>query len=230
MRESLDTFVKSPQNASVCKALDSLNGLRPLPLKLFIEGPQQAGKSALVRGWAEDAARNGAGEAVFACSGADIAMALQFEADDSFFDKLGATAVLLVDELEPLLRAERGDQLLSLLLAERDRLGLSTVITSRTPPSAYDVEESANALTSFEVMRLEPLDDEGKRAFVRLVATEYGTADSARLREDAVAYLVESKGAHFADLEHAVRYLVTDEDCAAQGELDAPTVQKLLSA
>ena len=142
MRESMETFVRGPGNAEAVRALESLSGLRPIPLKLYIEGPRHAGKSTLVRSWAADAERGGAGEAVFACSGADIAMALQFEADDTFFEKLGATPILLVDDIGLLLQAERGDQLLALMLAERDRLGLSTVVTSRQPASACEANEA----------------------------------------------------------------------------------------
>ena len=101
MRESMETFVRGPGNAEAVRALESLSGLRPIPSKLYIEGPRHAGKSTLVRSWAADAERGGAGEAVFACSGADIAMALQFEADGTFFEKLGATPILLVDDLGP---------------------------------------------------------------------------------------------------------------------------------
>lgn len=228
MRESMETFVRGPGNAKAVRALESLSGLRPIPLKLYIEGPRDAGKSTLVRSWAADAERGGAGEAVFACSGADIAMALQFEADGTFFEKLGATPILLVDDLGPLLQTEKGDQLLSLMLAERDRLRLNTVVTSRTPVAECDLEESGVALSSFEAAHMEPLDDAGKREFVRRVAAEYGTDASPVLEDEAVACIVEMMGTRFEDLENATRYLVTDDDCAAHETLDAAAVQGLL--
>lgn len=227
MRESMQTFVKDPGNASAVQALESLNGLRPIPLKLFIEGPHHSGKSTLVRGFAEDALLSGAGETVFACSGADIAMALQFEADDSFFDKLGAVPVLLVDDLDPLLRTDKGDQLLSLMLAERERLGLHTILTSCKPFDECGFEDSLKALESFEVASISPLDQEGKRAFVRMVATEYGTDASPEFNDEVVNSIIEATGGKFDDMENATRYLVTDEDCAAM-TLDSATVKQLL--
>ena len=228
MRESMETFVRGPGNAEAVRALESLSGLRPIPSKLYIEGPRHAGKSTLVRSWAADAERGSAGEAVFACSGADIAMALQFEADDSFFEKLGAAPILLIDDIGLLLQAERGDQLLALMLAERDRLGLSTVVTSRQPASACEANEAREVLASFEDVHLEPLDHAGKRAFVRLAAAEYGTDASPLLEEAAVACIVEMMGARFEDLESATRYLMTDDGCAAHETLDAAAVQGLL--
>lgn len=229
MRESMETFVRDPGNAEAVQALASLNGLRPLPLKLFIEGPHRAGKSTLVRGWAEDAARAGEGEIVFACSGADIAMALQFEADDSFFDKLGAVPVLLVDDLELLLHTDKGDQLLSLMLAERDRLRLHTILTSRTPLCKCGFEDSLDALGAFETVTMMPLENEGKRAYVRMVAQEYGSEKSPMLSDEVVTCIIEETGGRFVDMENATRYLVTDEDCASM-ELDTATVKKLLHA
>ncbi len=228
MRESMETFVRGPENDAAVRALESLTGLRPVPLKLFVEGPHQAGKSALVRGWAADAAQGEAGGAVFACSGADIAMALQFEADDSFFEKLGATPVLMVDDVELLLRAEKGDQLLALMLAERDRLGLHTVVTSRTPLADCAFDASREAMDAFEVARMEPLGIDGKCAFVRKAAGEYATEASPALDDDAVACLVSLMGERFEDLEHATRYLMEDADCAVCETLDAATVKRLL--
>jgi hypothetical protein len=127
-----------------------------------------------------------------------------------------------------LLQAERGDQLLALMLAERDRLGLSTVVTSRQPASACEANEAREALASFENVHMEPLDDAGKREFVRRVAAEYGTDASPLLEEAAVACIVEMMGTRFEDLENATRYLVTDDDCAAHETLDAAAVQGLL--
>ncbi|WP_146007834.1 hypothetical protein [Raoultibacter massiliensis] len=228
MRESMGVFIENQGNASAVKALESINGLRPVPLRLFIEGPHHAGKSALVRGWAEDAAKNGAGDSVFACSGADIAIALQFEADDSFFEKLGSTPVLIIDDLEPLLRTEKGDQLLSLMLHERDRQGLHTVITSQIPLTECTLEESRETLDSFEVVTIEPLDEEGKRAFARKAEAEYGSETHPELSDDAVACIIELANGRFADIENAVRYLVTDEDCTSRETLDASAIKELL--
>ena len=228
MRESMDTFVRNRGNALAVQAMEHLQDLQCPSKRLFIEGPSKAGKSALVRGWAEDASKKDAGDAVFACSGADIAMALQFEADDSFFDRLGAAPVLIIDDLEPLIRAERGDQLLSLMLAERERQNFSTVITSRKPLADYAFAEAGESMRSFRVIDIEPLDEEGMREFVCVVFAEYATDVSPVLDDGAAETIAAMMQGRFSDMENAARYLATDEDCAKLGALDAATVEELL--
>lgn len=229
MRESMDTFVKSPGNALAVEAMESLRKPQQAAAKLFIEGSAKSGKSTLVRSWAEDAARSEGGNTVFACSGADMAMALQFEADDSFFDRLGATPVLIVDDLEPLTHAEKGDQLLSLMLAERERQGFGTVITSRKPLADYRLADSNEAMRAFKVINIEPLDEDGLNEFVRMAFSEYTTEASPSLEDDAVMQIVAMMKGNFTSMEHAARYLATDEGCARLGTLDAKTIEKLLS-
>ena len=95
MRESMETFVRGPGNAEAVRALKSLSGLRPIPSKLYIEGPRHAGKSTLVRSWAADAERGGAGEAVFAITGPDESMPDLYIRQDGTYRKLAANTITL---------------------------------------------------------------------------------------------------------------------------------------
>ena len=228
MRESMNAFVRSEGNSLAVEAMDSLNELPHGIINLFITGPKGAGKSALVRSWTEDAIRNGGTEKAFACSGADIAMALQFEADDSFFERLGSVPVLVIDDLEPLIRTEKGDQLLSLMLAERERQLFSTVVTSRKPLEDYELADSDKAMQAFKIIQIEPLDESGLKEFVRLAFAEYATKASPTLSDDAVERIVALMKGDFTNIEHAAHYLATDEDCAKLGTINAKTVDELL--
>lgn len=229
MRQSLSVFVESPGNAEALKAFKNLNSGIPIQLEVIVEGPKGSGKSALVKGIAEDAVRNGEGMTIFACSGADIALALMDESNDFFFENLGERPILVIDDLASLVRVDKGDQLLSLLIDERRRLGLSTAIMLDEPLSSFNLTESADRLESFRHISISPLDNEGKAGFVRMVENEYRKETSPSVDDEAVAFIVEAFGASFADMENAMRYLMTDEDCSKLGAIDAAIAEKLLN-
>lgn len=228
MKESLQSFVVHPSNAVAYKVVTSLARQGSASLRLLIEGPRGSGKSSLVRGFASDAEQSGQTGHVFICSGSDIAMALQFEADDSFFDRVGSVPVLLIDDLEPLVNSERGDFFLSLLLAERSRQDISTVITSDTPFGKYCLADSKALLDTFVTIQMQPLDSEGQADFVRLAQQSCRTAQSPALCEEAIGYLAEQFCTDYFGMEAAVQYLMTDEGCRNCQVISLQKVQELL--
>lgn len=229
MRDSLESFVVRPGNEAAYQAICDINGATPIQRKILIVGPGGSGKSTLVRGVAEDAIRNGAEMMMFSCSGADMAMALSVDADDSFFERIGETPVLLIDEIAPLSRAEKGDLLLKLLLEERDKHGLTTAITVRSTDELNDFTEAADKLSAFETITMEPLDDNGKRVWIETAIKQYAKSESPTLDAGAIDVIVELFGSKYSDMENAVRYFMTDDDFTSIGTIDAKTARTRLS-
>lgn len=229
MKETLESFIVRPGNEAAYQAICDMNGASPIQRKIIIEGPEASGKSALVRGVAEDAIRNGAEMMLFSCSGADMAMALSVDADDSFFERIGETPILLVDEIAPLARAEKGDLLLKLLLEERNKHGLSTAITVRSFDELSSYPEAAEELASFERLHIDPLDNEGKESWVRATADRYKTDESPSLDPEAIAVIVELFGSKYRDMENAARYFMTDDGFSHNDRIDADQARTALS-
>lgn len=228
MRESLETFVRCPANEEAARVFDDLNGGIPTATRAVVAGPRHSGKTTLARALGADAQRNGAEQLVFVCSGADIALALMDEDNDAFFERLGATAVLVIDDVAPLARAEKGDQLLALLIEERDRLGLSTALMADGALEDYELPLSAPLLADFRTVTAGALDEEGRQAFVRQAQAEYRAEASPDLTEDAVAFIANELPGGLPDREMAVRYLMTDPDCAVLGTIDGAAARRLL--
>lgn len=228
MKESLETFVRSKRNAPVFDALEGLREPFPAPVRLFVHGPRHSSKSTFARSVANDAANaQPEGEGVFVCSGADIAIALQFEADDSFFDRLGSAPLVIVDDPLPLLAAEKGALLLALMLDQRDRIGASTVVLSDSPFEDLDFAVAQEAMGRFDRIEFAPLDDSERISFVRTAEAQYRNENSPQVDDEAVEYIVSTMGGSFFDMENAIRYLMTDEDCAARRRIDEAAAREL---
>ena len=229
MKESLESYVRSKRNAAVFEALDSLAQPFPKPVKLFVYGPKHSSKSTFVRSVANSAPAQSETmqEAVFACSGADIAIALQFEADDSFFERLGSVPIVIIDDLVPLLSHEKGAQLLSLMIAQRNLIGGSTFIMSDLPFAELELGEALDALNEFDRHEFAALDDEEKMDFVRVALDQYRNAKSPTVDDRAVSLIVANMGESFRDMENAARYLMTDEDCAKRSNISEQDAREL---
>ena len=228
MIDSLSYYIRTPQNENACAAIDKLNGASATPIKVIIKGPHYSGKSALVRGVGEDAIRNGAEMMLFTCSGFDIAMALAQEADDSFFERLGETPSLIIDDIAGLKKVDKGDHLLKLLIEERNRLGLSTAITTTEDITEADFPLSAEPLSKFEIIEIQPIDNDGRARFVKMVENAKRKENSPRLATETVDYIANEFAKSFFDMEAATRYFMEDKDCAKFTEIDINTARKLL--
>lgn len=228
MRESLESFVRCAANEEAAHVFDDLNGGVPTATRAVIAGSRHSGKTTLARALGADAQRNGAELMVFVCSGADIALALMDEENDAFFERLGEVPVLVVDDVAPLARADKGDHLLALLLEERDRLGLSTALMVDGALDDYALPLAKERLADFRLVAMGALDEAGRRAFVRQAEAEHRTEASPALADDAVAFIADELPGGLPDCETAVRYLMTDPDCAALGSIDGATARRLL--
>ena len=229
MIDSLSNYVRTAQNEEACAAIDKMNGASATPVRVIIKGPHYSGKSALVRGVGEDAIRNGAEMMLFTCSGFDIAMALAQEADDSFFERLGETPSLIIDDISGLKKVAKGDQLLSLLIEERNKHGLSTALTTAEDIKAKDYPLSAPLLEKFETIEINPIDNKGRACYVRMIEDARKTDKSPSLTNETVDYIANEFAQTFFDMEAATRYFMEDEDCGKFTEINLETARKLLN-
>ena len=228
MKESLSNYIRSKSAEPFFERLNSLDRPFAIPVKLFVNGPRHSSKTTFMHAMANDAQEiNPQAATVFACSGADIAIALQFEADDAFFERLGSVPIVIIDDPAPLLSHEKGAQLLDLMIKQRDSVGASTIILSDTAFDELDFGEASSEMREFEVFEFAPLDADERAQFLRAAEATYRTDASPEVTDDAIALLVEHMGDSFTDMENAMRYLMVDEDCAALGTIDVAATKQL---
>ena len=227
MHESKKTFIRTRSNKALFEKLDEISAGKEPPSRLFVQGPKGTGKSTLLRGIANDAEL--IDPSVFVCSGADIAVALSIKTDPHFLDKIGSVPSLYIDDITPLGAVEDGDQLLSLLIKERDRLHLNTVVVSDVSLEECGTPKAAEYLQNFDMLRIEPLDSEDQAEFARRIEAEYSIENSPKLDDEAIKEIIDAMKGNLADVEKAIRYLVTDADCCQEKEINAERASELLT-
>lgn len=229
MHETMSGFVRTENNANAIECLSAILADPSHQMNIMITGPKFSGKSTLVKGFAFDMSRIDE-TCIFICSGSDIEIALALNADDSFFDKLGMTQVLVIDDLELLFNHEDGDHLFSLLLANRIANNLSTVITADC--SLPDLQKQVS-LSSFELFCEEPilpLDAEGRILFVKNAIDYYCNDQSPTLTDDGIDYIANHFSSHLSDLENATRYLMTESSFEKSTTINKNFAKKTLIA
>lgn len=217
-----DSFIVSEENREGFDAIAALIDGRTRQ-DVFLYGVPKSGKTHLLH-----AAQEKTGNAGMYCATTDFMLRLDLGADDAFFDRIGAVPVLFVDAFERLFEHDAAPELMRLLLAERDRLGLSTVIASRLPLSGFDLGELAEPLSGFAESELAPLGIDGMSDAVRVYESRYRTDESPSLSEDAVR-AIAGGSKRVADVENAVQYLMVGTGRSGSDTLGGDDVRLLLS-
>lgn len=228
MDQSLATLVEDEGNAAALIAAKALCSKHDKALNYVFVGPRFSGKSTLLRACSEDLKRIDP-DVCCLCTGADMKMVLDIESDDSFFEKIGSTPVLLVDSAEIALAHPAGDKLVALLIEERGRCGFDTVFALDAMPEDAGFREALPLLDEFEVIEVSPLGLQGSMDFVCRACGNYSTDCSPSIDGDAVRYLASRFEGKCSDLTNAVRYLMTMTDYGSGDILGEAEVASLLA-
>lgn len=230
MSTPLDAIVVADGNREAFERVIDVTQKHDEPVRLFMVGPRGAGKTSLLRARAAERDLLSGRKAVVHAA-AEMINAIRMDAPDSFFEELGTVPVLLVDDFQDFFSDEEAGPLLcKLMLAERARLGLDTVLASDAPLSAFDLSAFEGTLDGFEEVRVEPLDEAGRRAFVLAMRNMFfEEGKSPELSDEAVEALAAFSD-DLTDVRHAVQYLMTAAGFEAGRVLDAETVREALAS
>lgn len=224
-------FVCMSQNEAAHEALKDLAFAKDGPSCVAITGPRWSGKSTLIHECAESIEEKDP-SLVFVCTGADIAMAISMDADDSFFERLGSSSVLIVDNYDLLLRSESGPQMTKLMLEERSKNGGRTVVVLNEDLEQCCSEDSLGEMRAvfarFAFFDLVPLDAAGRRGYVRWMEDVYRCDASPALDDGAVCFLAERSDSTFRDIENEVAFLMTGTDLEPGALVDESLARRLL--
>ena len=226
MRDSISTFIETSQNELAVAAMKQLCTKRSEPMEVILVGPKLSGKTTLLRGTQGDLFLIDK-EIVCYATGADIKMNLEIESDDSFFEKIGKVPILLLDNAELANHSEMGDKLIALLIQERRRQKLDTIITLETPLSEAGFDEAASFLESFDVIPIAPLDLLGQVEYAKLIEKQYCKDKSPKLDDSAYEYIVESANGSYYEIENRIHYLMVGTDYSNDDVLSALQVKQL---
>ena len=179
-------------------------------------GPKESGKTTLVRGRQLDKDLLSTKKVLYRpCS--ELPEAMRAEVYDGYFEDLGTYEVLFLDDFEGFFDdPEMGPMMCKLLLGERLKRRLDTVITSTKPLSEYDLSDFGGMLGDFEEVTMEALDytEEGK---------------SPVLSPEAIAYIAHDLGQTPTMIRKATHFLMTQYEGEPGAELSSAFVEQALA-
>ena len=141
----------------------------------------------------------------------ELPEAMRAEVYDGYFEDLGTYEVLFLDDFEGFFDdPEMGPMMCKLLLGERLKRRLDTVITSTKPLSEYDLSDFGGMLGDFEEVTMEVLDDAGLEEYVRGLVEDYTEeGKSPVLAPEAIAYIAHDLGQTPTMIRKATHFLMT---------------------
>ena len=179
-------------------------------VSLFIWGPSGSGKSTIAhaRGRERDLLST---RRVISCHAAELRASLESGVNDGFLDAVGEADALILDGFESLFCDGVGQELARLLLTERNRRGLDTVVISDVALFDLDLADARDALVGYEIIEVEPLDEEGFELFAHRVhdRLQSGRDDAPIISDEALSFIAGPFRESPDDIRNAVRYLVT---------------------
>lgn len=230
MGTPLDEIVVADSNREAFERIIASTQARETPLHLFVSGPVGSGKSTLLRARADEKDLLSTKKASFH-HGAELIAAVRYYGKDEFFEELGTVPVLLLDGFTDLYSdMEVGPMICRLMLAERARLGLDTVIVSEKPMAELDLACFEGALDDFEEMAVTPLTGDERKLFV-LKVQEKCQADkeaAPSLDDEAVAFLAAEFSDDLGDVRHAVTFLISAAGIEDGTVIGLPLVKEAL--
>ncbi|MEA5019145.1 MAG: hypothetical protein VB027_02130 [Gordonibacter sp.] len=230
MNTPLDAFVKTDGNREAFYRIVSLTQPHDKPERLFLVGPEQSGKTTLVRARQLDKDLLSTKRVLYRPC-AELPKAMRANVYDGFFEDLGTHEVLLLDDFDGFFEDEEiGPKLCQLLLAERERHGLDTVITSRKPLAAYDLSLFGGVLDKFEEITMDELDADGLEIYVtELVGAYTEEGSSPVLSSEAISYIARDLGEKPDMMRKAVSFLMTQYEGEPGVELGRNVVAATLA-
>lgn len=200
------------------------------PVQIFISGPSGSGKTALLT--ARSSQKDLLSRKHVDCyHTGEFVIAVNNDVPDSFFDNLGTVDILLLDGFSELIGADEQAELLTkLMIAERKRQKLTTVIVSQKPLDELDISSFEGAFDDFEIYTIEPLDAAARIEYVKKIQDMLREKDDTlpKLDDETIAYLANDFSENLKNVRTAVRYFINGAEYEPGTVVDLATAKKAL--
>lgn len=201
------------------------------PLCIVLCGPVGSGKSTVLQARGRERDLLAPKHGTYA-HGKEIAAAINLDVNEGFLERVADVDVLYLDGVNELMEeGEQGLQIVRLLLAERGRRHLSTVVAFDGTEDELKESPLAPVFKDYTVVSVGTLDEAGLEAFARNMIERFGDSEGAPvLTDEAVAYLVSDFAQEAQDIRNAVRYLLTADRFEAGHEITRDEAAEALAS
>lgn len=211
----VDEFVATEENSELFERVMHVTRAEE-PVRMFVYGPSGSGKSTLAqtRGRERDLLSD---KDVMFCHAEELVSFFNLgNVGERFLERAGTADVLLLDGFDRFLDGDAvRAELATLLLRERNRQDLSTIVFSALSLADIPFSSVADELSQFERWRLAPLDEGGRMQLAHAVhdalhATARGSQRANRLSEEALEYVATTREGNLPEMKSVLRFLVTE--------------------
>ena len=182
MRQLSDDIVMTEGNAAFQEVMGALAA--EAPVRLVLCGPAGSGKTTVLQARGRERDLLSERKALYAHA-QEIKAAIDLEINESLLEQVAEVDLLCLDGLDTLVaEGPRGCQVAQLLIDERNRRGLATVVAFDGAAADLDRAAFGGALDDFTVAEVAPLDAAGLAEFGRRMAERFGAEEGAAVLSD----------------------------------------------
>jgi chromosomal replication initiation ATPase DnaA len=204
----MDRVVLTEGNRAAVSRVRRITGISSASQQVFLYGEPESGKTMLLVARTNERDMLSDKVVLYRKCG-DLVRAFDGETYDDIFDVLDRVDVLLLDDFSEILGSATGRKLLGLLLNERIRNGVDTVVASRLPADRCVCPEFNGVLARFEEIEMQKLPDEKRSDYVWTLIREYAPpAVDLAVSGEAVSFLAGAGRYSLGELRSIVRRMI----------------------
>ncbi len=227
-------IIEDDGNRDAVARIAALSSASADPVRLVVSGPAGAGKTTLFQAAAREMGRlsesSGTRRTALFTHAAELTTAIMIGENEKLLERAGSDDVLFIDAIDDFFgHVEIGPQTFRLLVAERTRVGLDTVVGARLPLGSYDRDAIDDVLKGFDEVAIRPLGGVGRVAFAKRVLDGCGApGERPELSDGALSFIANDFADGLDDVRNAVRFFATAAGFSPGEEIDVSKARAAL--
>ena len=163
---SLNDYVVCKNNQEAFDLVENITDENDEQIQVIITGPKGSGKTSLLQHRKADLNLLSP-KKILVRSADELATSIRLNAPDSFFEALGTADVLFIDNFQAFLdEGEIGEMFPGLLLKERKKQGLDTILVVEEDKLSTVLNNYEDELEGFSTIKIGKLDKEARKQLI----------------------------------------------------------------
>lgn len=229
---SLKDYVVSASNEEAFELVKNINKEAPAPIQIVLVGPKGCGKTSLLQHRKADWDLLSS-KKILVRSAEELATTIRLNAPDSFYESLGSSEVLFIDDFHSFLQeGEIGEMFPRLLLRERNAQKLDTILVVDEQQLSNVFDSYKDVLSDFTCVKMRKLDAETrKRVLAQQLAklkAEQASISEHFLSKETPKLLTEEQALSLKSMLRIAEFLIKNQQDFTDEKEELDEVRKLL--